>query len=170
MVRPSTLAAEPRTSQTPSPRGFRLRWWTSLAATVLWVTACGGDGPTGPGGAPPPPTPVGSYVLSTIDAKALPWMRFNEVGYTLEVQSGKLNVTADGKWAATTVSKETVAGNVSTYTDSTFGTWQVATGAKTAVFINTETGTTSNATWTATDATIVQLEGATTRTIVYRKN
>lgn len=95
---------------------------------------------------------------------------YADTGYTLQVQSGTLAITTDGKWVSKVVSRETVAGFVSTYTDSTFGTWSVAAGSKTAVLTNAETNTTSSATWTSTQATVVQLDGATSHTIVYTKN
>jgi hypothetical protein len=49
---------------------------TLLAAVTVALAACGGDsagidGTTGPN-APVPPTPVGTYVLKTVDGKPLP--------------------------------------------------------------------------------------------------
>ena len=136
---------------------------------VFAITACSkGEGTTGV--AAPPPTPVGNYTLSTIDAKTLPYMMYADTGYTLEVSGGTLAVTTAGKWVSKLTTRETVAGNVSTYSDSTFGTWSLPTGSKIAVFVNTETGVTSNATWTATDVTVNDVDGATTRKIIYRRN
>ncbi|MDA1081207.1 MAG: hypothetical protein O2973_05945 [Gemmatimonadetes bacterium] len=154
------------------------RWLTLWTAAVLAVTsACsaGKDvtapgGSDNPGGSNGPATPVGSYTLSTVDAKPLPWTMYADTGYTLQLQSGTLAITADGKWVSKVVSLENVAGNLSTYSDSTFGTWTVAPGAKTAVITNVETNSTSSATWTSTAATVVQLDGATSHTIVYTKN
>lgn len=117
-----------------------------------------------------PGTPVGTYTISTIDAKALPWTMYADTGYTLEVQSGTLSITADAKWVAKTTTRETVAGFVSIYNDSTFGTWATSGGGKTAVLTNVESGSTSSVTWTTTAATVVQLDGATSHTIIYTKN
>jgi hypothetical protein len=136
--------------------------------------ACGkADSPTGPGGtpvAPPPATPVGSYTLQTIDAKAMPYTMYAEPDYTLQVASGTIAITTNGKWVSKFVTTETVAGNVSTYSDSTYGTWTVATGTTVAVFINSETSVTSNGSWTAIDVTVNDVDGATIRKIVYKKN
>ncbi len=168
-----TLANERPTGQLEVHRARASRWLTLGVAAVLAVTvACSGDGVTGPGSnePPAPATPVGVYTLSTVDAKTLPWTMFADTGYTLEIQSGTLDISANGKWVSKVTSRETVAGFVSIYNDSTFGTWTVATGSKTAVLTNAETNQTSNATWTATKATVVQLDGATSHTIVYTKN
>lgn len=150
-------------------------WWNAAAVAVLAITlttACSkGDSVTGPAPAPPPPaTPVGSYTLSTIDAKALPYTMFADTGYTLEVTSGTLSIATTGKWVSKIVTRETVAGNVSTYTDSTFGNWTVPAGSTIAVMTNVETGVTSNATWTAIDVTVNDVDGTVTRKIVYRRN
>ena len=135
------------------------------------MSACGkGDSPTGPAVTPPPPTPVGSYTLNTIDAKTLPYTMYADTGYTLQVASGTISIATTGKWVSKFVTTETVAGNVSTYSDSTYGTWTVATGSTVAVFINSETNVTSNGSWTAVDVTVNDVDGTTIRKIVYRKN
>lgn len=135
---------------------------------MLAVTACSkSDGPTA---AVAPATPEGAYTLSTIDAKTLPYTMYADTGYTLEVTSGTLSVTAGGRWVSKIVTRETVAGFASTYSDSTFGTWALPGNSKTAVFTNAETKATSNATWTATDISIDDNDGTTTRRLVYRRN
>ena len=154
-------------------------WRVATAVAVLAVTglsACSkGDSPTSPGGGggnttPPPATPVGAYALNSIDTKTMPYMMFSDTGYTLEVSSGSLSVTAAGKWVSKLVSKETVAGNVSTYTDSTFGSWTLGTSTTTANFTNAETGAVSTVSWTATDVTIKDVDGTVTHTILYKRN
>jgi hypothetical protein len=150
-------------------------WLGGVAAAVLAITACGkGDSPTGPGGAPA--TPVGAYTLLTIDAKELPFTMYSDTGYTLEIQSGSLSVTSTagtttgGKWVAKVIQRETVAGFVSTYNDSTFGTWTLPAGATTAVFTNAESNTASSVTWTSADATVTDVDGTTTHRSVYKRN
>jgi len=149
-------------------------WWKAAAVAVLAVTlatACSkGEGATGPGATPPPATPVGSYTLSTIDAKVLPYTMFADTGYTLEITSGSISITANGKWVSKVVTRETVAGNVSTYSDSTYGNWTVPAGATLAVLTNAETGATTNATWTAIDVTVNDVDGTVTRKVVYKRN
>jgi hypothetical protein len=134
---------------------------------VLGAAACKGDGPTGPS---VPATPEGSYSLSTVDAKALPYMMYSDTGYTLEVMSGTLTISAGGKWVAKAVTRETVDGFVSTYSDSTFGTWTQVQGAARATLTNAETNVQSSVTWTASDLTVDDVDGTVTRKVVYRRN
>ncbi len=149
-------------------------WRRTVTTAVLLVTlttACSkGEGATGPVTPPPPPTPVGGYTLRTIDAKVMPYAMYTEPDYTLEVISGTLSVTANGKWVSKSVARETVAGNISTYSDSTFGTWSLLAGATMAAFVNTETTITSNATWTAAEVTVNEVYGTVTRKLVYKRN
>ena len=149
-------------------------WRAATVFAVLAVTgmaACSkGEGTTGPVVTPPPATPVGTYALSSIDAKLMPYTMYSDTGYTLELSSGTLSVTTAGRWVSKIVSKETVAGNVSTYSDSTFGTWALGGAAITAVFTNSETNTTSAVTWTAKDVTVNDVDGAVTHKVLYKKN
>ena len=151
---------------------MRELWCIATAAAVLSVTACSkGEGTTGPVVIPPPATPTGSYTLSTIDAKVMPYTIFTDpAGYKLEVLSGTLSVTAAGKWVSKIVSRETVSGNVSLYADSTFGTWSLSISPAAGVFLNTETGVNSNVTWTAVDVTVDDVDGAVTHKVLYKKN
>ncbi|HVZ50049.1 MAG TPA: hypothetical protein VG916_14780 [Gemmatimonadaceae bacterium] len=147
-------------------------WLTLVAIIAVAASACAGDKVAAPGDGPgdhTPATPVGSYALTTVDAMALPWTMFADSGYTLEIQGATLAITADGKWVSKVVQRETVAGFVSTYNDSTFGTWTATASSKTAVLTNAETATTSSATWTATGLTVQQLDGATTHTYAYTR-
>jgi hypothetical protein len=146
---------------------------TVVAIVALIASACAGDTVAAPGDPPgdqTPATPVGSYTLVTVDAKALPWTMFADTGYTLEVQGATLAITSDGKWVSKVVQRETVAGFVSTYNDSTFGTWTATASSKSAVLTNAETATTSSAAWTATGLTVQQLDGATTRAYAYTRS
>jgi hypothetical protein len=133
-----------------------------LLAT-LSLSACSGDGATAPGA-----TLVGNYTLSTIDSKPLPYSVFADTGYTLDIVSGSLSIDSNGKWVSKITSRETVAGYMSTYNDSTFGTWTAASG--TATLMNVETSVGSSATWTQADVTVSEVDGANTRKVVYRKN
>jgi hypothetical protein len=146
-------------------------WRVAACLAVLAVTACSkGEGATGPS---IPATPQGDYTLRTIDTKALPYTMFADTGYTLEIQSGTLTVTSGGRWVSRIVQRETVAGYVSTYADSTFGTWALPTGSTapgSATFVNAETNASTTVTWTATDITVDDKDGTTTRRVVYRRN
>jgi hypothetical protein len=143
----------------------RVRWVTLGAALTLWLGACSGDSATGP---KVPATPEGNYSLTSVDARAVPYMMYSDTGFTLEVTAGSIAINSNGKWVAKVTSRETIAGYASMYVDSTFGTWTSASGA--ATLINTETQATASATWTATEVTINQVEGTTTRKVIYRRN
>ena len=81
---------------------------TLLAAVTVALAACGGDsagidGTTGPN-APVPPTPVGTYVLKTVDGKPLPALMGKPVvdkNYTIESRalSGQFVFKADSTYA-----------------------------------------------------------------------
>jgi hypothetical protein len=138
----------------------------TLMALGTLLQACGkGDG-TGPNAVPA--TPQGEYTLNMIEQKPLPYAWFSETNYTLEVTGGTISIKSDGKWVSKITSRETVAGFVSTYIDSTFGTWTSANGS--ASLTNAESSTISSATWTAADVTVTDVDGTTTRKILYRKN
>ena len=146
-------------------------WRVGACLALLAVTACSkGEGATGPS---VPTTPQGDYSLRTIDAKALPYTMYADTGYTLEIQSGTLTVTTGGRWVSKIVQRETVAGTVSTYSDSTFGIWALPMGSTapgTATFLNAETNVSTTVTWTATDITIDDKDGAVIRRVVYRRS
>jgi hypothetical protein len=137
---------------------------------IALAAACGGsDAPTGTtGGGNPPPaqTPVGNYTISTINAKALPVAVLADTGFTWEVMSGSMSLTADGKYTAVETFRQTVPGNQSTFVDSTRGTWTVAAG--TVTFNNTLDQSTFTAAWATTGTlTVSELDGKTANTFVY---
>jgi hypothetical protein len=150
---------------TPLRMEFPLK--TLAAIGMLWLGACAGESATEPS---VPETPDGSFTLSTIDSKALPYQMFADTGYALEVTSGTLSITPNHRWVARTTTRETVAGNVSTYTDSAFGTWSTTQGSTTASLLNAETSVISNATWTLTDITVTDVTAGVTRRILYLRN
>lgn len=140
---------------------------TLAAAGMLWLGGCAGESATGPS---TPVTPEGSFTLSTIDSRVLPYSMFADTGYTLEVTSGTLSITPNQRWVARMTTRETVAGNVSTYSDSSFGTWSATQGSTTAALLNAETNVISNATWTLTDITVTDVNSGVTRQIRYLRN
>lgn len=141
------------------------------ALAVTGMVGCGkGEGTTGPVIVPPPATPTGAYTLNSVDAKALPYTMYSDTGYTLQVSSGTLTITAAGKWVSKITTRETVAGNLSTYADSTFGTWTIGAGTANATFLNAETGLTSAVSWTAVDITVNDVDGSVTHKVLYKKN
>jgi hypothetical protein len=137
---------------------------TLVILGTLFLLACG-DSSTGPNTGN---SPQGEFTLNTIESKALPYMMYSDTGYTLEITSGSLSIKSDGKWVSKITSRETVDGFVSTYSDSTFGTWTQSSG--TMALLNTESSVTSNATWTSTDVTVTEVDGTVSRKISYRRN
>jgi len=142
-------------------------WKTFVAMGMLWLGACASESATGPS---TPATPEGSFSLSMIDTKALPYSMFADTGYALDVMSGSLSITPDRKWVSRMTTRETVAGNVSTYSDSAFGTWSTVQGSTSASLLNAETNVISTATWTISDITVTDVTNGVTRRILYRRN
>ena len=99
-------------------------------------------------------TPEGNYTIGTVNGKAVPAPLFSDTGgYLLEITSGSLSLTADGKYSSVMGFRQTLPGNVSTYTDSTGGTW-VRNGGNVR-FTETSTGLTLSAVWTNRLLTVV---------------
>jgi hypothetical protein len=150
-----------------------LRRWTSrrgrsLGAAVLAAlavaTACGGDA-TGPNAK----TPEGTYAISTVNGKTPPVAVFNEPDYILEVTSGSLVLTHDGKYSAVLTTRQTVPDNTSIFVDSTAGTW-VLSGSE-VQFTDASDGAKETATWGNGQLTVSETDGKVTTTLVYtRKN
>jgi hypothetical protein len=118
-------------------------------AVVVGVVACGdATGPAGQTG------PEGNYTIATVNGKAVPAPIFADTGgYMLEITSGRLSLTGDGKYSSVMAFRQTLPGNVSSYTDSTGGTW-VRSGT-TVQFTETSTGITGSAAWASTQLTFV---------------
>jgi hypothetical protein len=134
------------------------------------MAACGSDSSVAPSGPPAPTvltTPAGSYDISTINAKSLPVAIFSDTGgYTFEVTSGTLILTADGKYSTKLGMRQTIAGKVDQFTDSTGGTWVLS--GTTVTFTNSQDQSTDKADWSNTGKlTFVEIEGKATNTYVY---
>ncbi len=140
------------------------------ATTVLATAACGGDSSSGTGPPPPPATPAGAYDITTINAKALPVAIFSDTGgggYKWEVMNGTFTLTSDGKYSSVMTSRQTLAGKVDTFVDSTGGNW-VLNGA-TITFTNGQDASIDHADWANGKLTFVETEGASSNTYVYTK-
>jgi len=134
-----------------------------FVAVAAAVVACGGDatGPDAPSGA------SGSYAISTINAKALPVALFADGSFTYEVTAGTLTLTSDSKYSVVTTFRQTVPGNVSTFVDSTGGTWSLA--GTTVTFVNSQDASTDKAEWVSGKLTFTVTDGPATNTYVYVK-
>jgi hypothetical protein len=133
-------------------------------ATLAAAAACGGDSPSAPATAK---TPDGSYNLSTVNGKALPVAIFADTNYTYEVTSGTLVLTTDGKFSVVSTYRQTIPGNISTFVDSTGGTWLLS--GTSVTFTNVDDQSTNTATWANSQLTFTQTDGKTTMTIVYSR-
>lgn len=125
----------------------------SFVAVVV-VAACGGDSGSAP--TQPPSTPVGAYVLQSVNGKPLPVAIASDTNYTFEVTAGSLAFTSDGKYASVRTYRQTILGDVETFIDSTAGTWSQNGAAAQAVdsvdAVNAAvTWTAAQLTWTETD-------------------
>lgn len=139
----------------------RVRTLAALAA-VVGVVACGDS--TGPNGQK---SPAGNYTIATVNGKAVPAPIFSDTGgYMLEITSGRLSLTGDGKYSSVMAFRQTLPGNVSSYTDSTGGTWLQSGG--TVQFTETSTGMTASATWASGQITFVDSTSGPSRiSLVY---
>src|SRR4051812_44890150 len=118
----------------------------SLAAAVTTFAACGGDGgPSTPSGPTTYANPVGAYEVSTINAKSLPVAIFSGDSYSYEVLSSALSLTADGKFSVKETYRQTIAGKVDLFNDSTGGTWVLS--GTTVNFVNGQDGSANRADW-----------------------
>jgi hypothetical protein len=135
---------------------------------AMAIAACGSGGDSSTAPPPLPTTPVGSYAISTVNGKGLPVAVASDTSglYKLEITSGTMALTADGKYSVVTSSRQTIPGNVSLFVDSTGGTW-VLSGAN-VLFTNSQDGTNDTAAWSnAGQLTFAEVNGTTITTFVY---
>jgi hypothetical protein len=119
----------------------RGRTLAALAVIVAVVACSDASAPT------VQKSPEGNYTIATVNGKAVPAPLFSDTGgYTLEITSGSLALSSDGKYSSVMGFRQTLPGAVSTYSDSTGGTW-VRTGGN-VQFTETSTGFTLVAVWT----------------------
>src|SRR6185503_20984217 len=131
-------------------------------ASLATLGACGSDSPAGPSGPAVPTTPIGAYTITTVNGKSLPVALFAEATYTYEVTNGTLSLANDGKYSVVTTFRQTLPGSVSTFVDSTGGTW-VQTGSNIQM-TNSQDGSLDTATWDKGVLTFVEVDGKVTTT------
>ena len=135
----------------------------ALALVVTALAACGSDSPSGPSTVN---SPEGNYTISTINGKAVPMAVFSDTGgYKLEVLTGTLGVQSGGKYSVVTNYRQTIAGIVSTYSDSSGGNW-LQTGT-TVAFTDGSDGSKVQATWSNTGTLTLQISDSPPVMIVY---
>lgn len=145
------------------------RMRTVTAVTLLAITgilaACSGSDATGPNGVKIPKTFVGSYDVSTVNDKALPVAIFSDTAYTYERMSGTLVLTSDGHYTTKMTSRQTIAGRVDTFIDSTGGTWTYTDTLVT--FTDNDQTSLDHAKWVDGKLTFSEAEGKGTNVYVY---
>ena len=133
----------------------------AVVATVL--AACGSDSPSGPATAT---SPEGNYTISTINGKALPSAIFSDTGgFKIEVLAGTLAVQSGGKYSVVTSYRQTIAGIVSNYVDSSGGNWLLS--GTNVSFTDGADGSRTQATWSNTGTLTIATTDPPPFTIVY---
>jgi hypothetical protein len=121
----------------------RVRVATVAILTMAIVTACGGDGPSGPKAYK---DPTGTYTVATFNGKTLPAPMYADTNYLYELTSGSASLTSDGKYVSVLNFRQTLPGSVSLFVDTVRGTW--ALSGTTVSFTNSLDSTaTDAATW-----------------------
>lgn len=138
----------------------------ALIAGAGAMGACNKDSPTEieePGD--PNEPAAGAFALSTVDAKALPFKVLSDTGYSIEVTAGSAVLDTNHTFIMPLTTRETVAGFVSTYVDTTRGTWSQNVGA-----ITLTVGTApASALWDGRRLTVMFSIGPMVNTYVYTK-
>ena len=138
----------------------------ALIASAATTAACNKDSPTEvdlPGD--PNEPAAGSFALSTVDAKALPYKVLSDTGYSIEVTAGAAVLDTNHTFIMPLTTRENVAGFISTYVDTTRGTWSQDVGA-----ITLTVGTTpASAQWDGRRLTVMWTIGPVVNTYVYTK-
>ncbi|HEY4304818.1 MAG TPA: hypothetical protein VGM82_10145 [Gemmatimonadaceae bacterium] len=138
----------------------------TLLAFASILTACSGSEPTGPNGEKLQKNPAGSYDISTVNDKALPVAIFSDTAYTFERTSGTIVLSSGGNYTAVMTSRQTIAGKVDTFVDSTGGTWALV--ADSVRFTDGADGTIDTAAWSNVGKlTFAEAEGKGTNTYLY---
>jgi len=133
----------------------------ALVATIL--AACGSDAPSGPSTAT---SPEGNYTISTINGKALPAAIFSDTGgFKIEVMTGTLAVQTGGKYSVVTNYRQTIAGIVSNYVDSSGGNWTLS--GTNVSFTDGADGSQTHATWSNAGTLTIATTDPPPFTIVY---
>ena len=86
-------------------------------------------------------------------------------GYKLEILTGSLGLQSGGKYSVTTSYRQTIAGIVSTYSDSSGGNW-LQTGT-TVTFTDGADASKIQATWSNAGTLTLQISDAPPVTVIY---
>ena len=115
------------------------------------LAACGGDSGTGPSAAI-----AGDYTMSTLNGAKLPFLVYEEPGYSISVVSGKISLASTGTYSEMITVKFPVDGNVETLPGVCTGTYQRSGNNVTLVETETDDcGGTYTAHWDGRNALTV---------------
>jgi hypothetical protein len=139
---------------------------TAAIAIVAAAAACGGESPAGPGSSDS--SPAGTYTISTVNAKPLPFTMFSDTNYLYEVTSGSFSLTTDGRYTRAMSFRQTIPGDVSLFVDSTGGSW-VLNGA-TVTFTDGVDATVDSAAYSGGKLTFTESNGVVSSVYVYTRS
>jgi hypothetical protein len=128
-----------------------------LAATVITSAACDLTGPK---------TPVGNYILASIDGKTVPVALAAEVDYKFEVLSGMLSLAADGNFTSVTQMRETVQNHASVFVDTIGGTW---TRDHSVLTLTASDSLVTTGSWNGGRVTLAVVDGSSTTAYAYAR-
>lgn len=150
-----------------SPIGRRSMFGRAIAiGMIAFAAACGSD--SGTPTTPEETTPVGNYTVSTVNGKALPAAVIDDPDLKVEVTTGTLVLTTDGKYSSVLTTRYTIPGATpSVFKDSVGGTW-ILNGTSVELS-NADDGSKSTAAWAGKQLTVPVTEGKVTTTYVYGK-
>ncbi len=121
-----------------------------------------------PGTPGDPNTPVaGSFALSTVDTKSLPFAIVSDSFYKLEVTAGSAVLDTNHTFIMPLTTRETFAGHASTFVDTTRGTWTQAAGVVSLTDASSAIPTTAQ--WDGRKLTVMFDSGADVNTYVFTR-
>ena len=102
---------------------MRTKLFSTLAAIVFAVAACGGDAGTGPAAV----SIAGTYALKTVNSSPLPYTMPDDGTGKVEILADSYTLTGDGKYTGATQFRLTPPGQpASVYTMDSHGTYAIS--------------------------------------------
>ncbi len=132
-----------------------------VASLTMTIAACGGTGADAVTG---PQTITGTYKLSTVQGKGLPYRIYSDVNYSFDVADGSIALNTNGSFTAAIRSEERVENHLSVYADTSTGNW-MQTGTK--IDLTISDGTHAVGSLSGKTLTFVDSSGVTPLTYVY---
>jgi hypothetical protein len=146
---------------------LRLLIFAAVVAGAASTGACNKDSPTEidvPGD--PNESVSGSFALTSIDQKSLPFKVLADTGYSIEVTAGSALLDTNHTFIMPLTTRENVAGFLSTYVDTIQGSWTQDAGVVTLTPAGAFPAT---ATWDGRRLTAMWSIGPSVNTYVYTR-